>query len=176
MSLLQWSPARNGVSEQWEVCWPIYNWKFKGQRSPCSSSLRQVTINLWEELQLFYGSKGSGEVAAFAGKLDQITGNKKSWIWLLNFANSFGGRRSSTLRLPLKGRILLDLLSALRHDVIKMIRNQTHSPLLCWAVFPAIEAGGLRNLPDMLSHFPTRASHLPLQTSSFFCKMGIGNS
>lgn len=69
------------------------------------------------------------------GGLDQITGNKKTGIWLLNFASSLGARCSSTWRLPLKGSILLDLLSALRDDVIKMRRNQTRYPLLCWAVF-----------------------------------------
>lgn len=90
------------------------------------------------------GLLGWGWGAVWTGKFDQITGNKKSWIWLLNFANSCGGRCWLTLRLPLKGSILLVLLSVLRDDMIKMIRNQTHSPLLCWAVF---QPQGRQSLP-----------------------------
>lgn len=37
-------------------------------------------------------------------------------------------------------------------------------------------AGGLRNLPDSLSRFPTRTNHSPLQTTLFFCKKGIGTN
>lgn len=42
--------------------------------------------------------------------------------------------------------------------------------------FPAMDVGGLRNLPDILSRCPIRTSLLPLQTTLFFCKMGVGTN